>query len=81
MHIFKNNFALLKIQWLIGVQGKIKNITFPIFQLIRESISRQKNIQVKSCDVDLVTETDQMVEKLLMDGISAKFPDHKYDCI
>ncbi|XP_001599426.1 inositol monophosphatase 1 [Nasonia vitripennis] len=46
--------------------------------LIRENISRQKNIQVKSCDVDLVTETDQMVEKLLMDGISAKFPDHKF---
>ncbi|XP_058808188.1 inositol monophosphatase 1-like [Phymastichus coffea] len=47
-------------------------------KLIRENITRQKTISVKSCDVDLVTETDQMVEKLLMDGISAKFPDHKF---
>ena len=32
----------------------------------------------KSCEVDLVTEWDQKVEKLLVDGISSKFPDHKY---
>lgn len=32
---------------------------------------------VKSCEVDLVTETDKQVEKLFMDGISAKFPDHR----
>lgn len=49
------------------------------FQLIKNNINRQKNVLTKSCDVDLVTETDRQVEKLLMDGISAKFPDHKYD--
>lgn len=32
---------------------------------------------IKSCDVDLVTESDQQVEKLFMDGITAKFPDHR----
>lgn len=31
----------------------------------------------KSSDVDLLTETDQQVEKLLMDGLLAKFPSHK----
>ncbi|XP_011495514.1 PREDICTED: inositol monophosphatase 1-like [Ceratosolen solmsi marchali] len=46
--------------------------------LIRENISRQKTVLIKSCDVDLVTETDQMVEKLLINGISAKFPNHKF---
>lgn len=46
--------------------------------LIKKNISKQKTISIKSCDVDLVTETDQMVEKLLIDGISAKFPDHKF---
>lgn len=33
---------------------------------------------LKSCDIDLVTETDQAVEKLLMDGIGAEFPSHKF---
>ncbi|XP_012279373.1 inositol monophosphatase 1 isoform X2 [Orussus abietinus] len=33
---------------------------------------------LKSCEVDLVTETDRQVEKLLIDGISAEFPDHKF---
>ncbi|XP_033223658.1 inositol monophosphatase 1-like [Belonocnema kinseyi] len=47
-------------------------------QLIRENICKQKNILIKSCDVDLVTETDRQVEKLLIDGISAKFPEHKF---
>ncbi|XP_014237002.1 inositol monophosphatase 1-like [Trichogramma pretiosum] len=47
-------------------------------QLIRENINRQKTILTKSSEVDLVTETDQMVEKLFMNGISAKFPDHKF---
>lgn len=32
----------------------------------------------KSCEVDLVTEWDQKVEKLLVESISSKFPDHKY---
>ncbi|KOC67440.1 Inositol monophosphatase 1 [Habropoda laboriosa] len=32
----------------------------------------------KTCEVDLVTEWDQKVEKLLIDGISSKFPDHKF---
>ncbi|XP_043463170.1 inositol monophosphatase 1-like [Leptopilina heterotoma] len=46
--------------------------------LIKNNINRQKNVLTKSCDVDLVTETDRQVERLLMDGISAKFPDHKF---
>ena len=50
---------------------------FAIFQIIRENISKQKTIQLKSCDVDLVTETDQLVEKLFMSGVSSKYPDHK----
>ncbi|KAJ8668713.1 hypothetical protein QAD02_010376 [Eretmocerus hayati] len=47
-------------------------------QLIRENISKQKTIVTKSSEVDLVTETDQMVERLLIDGISAKYPDHRF---
>lgn len=50
---------------------------FFLLQLIRENINKQKTISTKSCEVDLVTETDQMVEKLLINGISTKYPDHK----
>lgn len=49
------------------------------FQVIRNNINKQKTVANKSCDVDLVTDTDKGVEKLLIHGIAAKFPDHKYD--
>lgn len=31
----------------------------------------------KTGDIDLLTETDQQVERKLIDGLLAKFPDHK----
>lgn len=48
------------------------------FQLITERNSLRKTVELKSSDIDLVTETDQQVEKLLMDGIRAKYPDHQF---
>ncbi|XP_059476088.1 inositol monophosphatase 1 [Neocloeon triangulifer] len=47
-------------------------------ELIRNGINSAKEVQHKSCEVDLVTETDQQVEKLLISGLRAKFPDHKF---
>lgn len=46
--------------------------------IVREKINQPQDPMTKSCDVDLVTEWDQKVEKLLIDGISSKFPDHKF---
>ncbi|XP_043518001.1 inositol monophosphatase 1-like isoform X2 [Frieseomelitta varia] len=46
--------------------------------IVREKINQPKDAMTKSCEVDLVTEWDQKVEKLLIDGISSKFPDHKF---
>lgn len=43
-----------------------------------ERNSQRKTVELKSSDIDLVTETDQQVEKLLMDGIRAKYPDHQF---
>lgn len=37
-----------------------------------------KTIETKSGEIDLVTETDQEVEKLLINGLSKQFPDHKF---
>nr|XP_023030186.1 inositol monophosphatase 1 isoform X1 [Leptinotarsa decemlineata] len=48
-------------------------------ELINEKISsRNKSIEFKSSEIDLVTETDQAVEKLLIEGLSKQFPDHKF---
>lgn len=46
--------------------------------IIREKIYQHKDVHTKSCDVDLVTEWDQKVEKLLIGGISSKYPDHRF---
>jgi myo-inositol-1(or 4)-monophosphatase len=48
------------------------------FQLVASRNSQRKTVQIKSHATDFVTETDQQVEKLLMDGIRAKFPDHQF---
>ncbi|XP_044257684.1 inositol monophosphatase 1 [Tribolium madens] len=47
-------------------------------ELILEKISHSKNIELKSSEIDLVTETDQQVEKLLIQNLSKDFPDHKF---
>ncbi|OAD52759.1 Inositol monophosphatase 1, partial [Eufriesea mexicana] len=46
--------------------------------IVREKINQPKDAMMKSSEVDLVTEWDQKVENLLMQGISSKFPDHKF---
>lgn len=35
-------------------------------------------MEIKSDDIDLVTETDQQVEKMLISSLSKQFPDHKF---
>lgn len=47
--------------------------------LIRERTkSRNTSAITKSSDIDLVTETDQEVENLIVEGIGKDFPDHKF---
>ncbi|XP_053970962.1 inositol monophosphatase 1-like [Hylaeus anthracinus] len=46
--------------------------------IVREKINQPKDPMIKSCEVDLVTEWDQKVEKLLVEGISSKYADHKF---
>ncbi|GLH15237.1 Inositol-1-monophosphatase, partial [Gryllus bimaculatus] len=47
-------------------------------KIVREQHNKGKKVTIKSCDVDLVTETDQQVEKLLVTSLLTKFPGHKY---
>ena len=47
-------------------------------KLIRQAFQKKKLVHEKSCDTDLVTETDQGVEKLLIQRVKENFPTHKY---
>lgn len=49
------------------------------FQLVRDAFDQPSSaVQTKASNTDLVTETDQAVEKLLIKGLGDKFPDHKW---
>ncbi|XP_057670751.1 inositol monophosphatase 1 [Diorhabda carinulata] len=57
----------------------ILKLTKEAGKLITDNINnRNKLTEVKASDIDLVTETDKAVEKLLMDGLSKQFKDHKF---
>lgn len=38
----------------------------------------RKLVEKKSCDVDLVTETDKEVERTLVNGLKEAFPKHRF---
>lgn len=46
--------------------------------MVKQRIAENKKVELKSGDIDLVTETDQQVEKLLIAGLSKQFPNHKF---
>ncbi|XP_026286380.1 inositol monophosphatase 1 [Frankliniella occidentalis] len=47
-------------------------------KIIRERIYNKKTVNTKSDRIDLVTETDQEVEKMLISNLQAQFPDHRF---
>lgn len=46
-------------------------------QMIREALQSDISVMQKSSPVDLVTETDQKVEQLIIASIKEKFPTHR----
>uniref|UniRef100_A0A914RSJ7 Uncharacterized protein n=1 Tax=Parascaris equorum TaxID=6256 RepID=A0A914RSJ7_PAREQ len=48
-------------------------------QVVRAAFEQPScDVHTKASNTDLVTETDQAVEKLLIQGLKGAFPDHKY---
>ncbi|XP_050531062.1 inositol monophosphatase 1-like [Daktulosphaira vitifoliae] len=47
-------------------------------KLIKTRINQKKMIETKASSIDFVTETDQEVEKMLIEGIKHKYPTHKF---
>ncbi|CAJ0944034.1 unnamed protein product, partial [Mesorhabditis belari] len=48
-------------------------------RIVREAFEQPASaVETKSSNTDLVTETDRAVERYLIDGLHAAFPDHKF---
>lgn len=47
-------------------------------EIIRIAVLEEKRIEMKASAVDLVTETDQLIEKFLISGFKKQFPHHKF---
>uniref|UniRef100_A0A1D5QSI9 Lithium-sensitive myo-inositol monophosphatase A1 n=1 Tax=Macaca mulatta TaxID=9544 RepID=A0A1D5QSI9_MACMU len=46
--------------------------------VVRDTLKNEVNIILKSSPVDLVTATDQKVEKMLISSIKEKYPSHSF---
>ena len=59
------------------ISSKINEYKFS--QLIKDVYTSGQSslVELKSSPVDLVTETDQAVEKLIIEKIKSTYPDHK----
>ncbi|XP_071499442.1 inositol monophosphatase 1-like [Diadema setosum] len=47
-------------------------------QLIKGAFTLEKKVETKSSAIDLVTETDEHVEKMIIGFLREKFPDHRF---
>uniref|UniRef100_A0A671E9H6 Inositol-1-monophosphatase n=1 Tax=Rhinolophus ferrumequinum TaxID=59479 RepID=A0A671E9H6_RHIFE len=47
-------------------------------EVVREALKNEMNVMIKSSPADLVTVTDQKVEKMLLSFIKEKYPSHSF---
>lgn len=47
-------------------------------EVVREALKNEMNVMIKSSPADLVTATDQKVEKMLLSFIKEKYPSHSF---
>ncbi|XP_068998299.1 inositol monophosphatase 1 [Embiotoca jacksoni] len=47
-------------------------------EVVREALVDERKVMTKSSSVDLVTQTDQKVEQLIIQSVKEKFPTHKF---
>uniref|UniRef100_A0A8C5Y7V6 Inositol monophosphatase 2 n=1 Tax=Microcebus murinus TaxID=30608 RepID=A0A8C5Y7V6_MICMU len=46
-------------------------------QIIRKALTEEKHVSTKTSAADLVTETDHLVENLIISELRKKFPSHR----
>ena len=56
----------------------ISMFKLPLLQLIREAFKSDKRVETKECNTDLVTETDQECERIIIKHLKETFPTHRY---
>lgn len=59
----------------VGVSARCTDCCFD--QVVRESLHDDRKVMTKSSSVDLVTQTDQKVEQLIIQSVKEKFPTHR----
>ncbi|KAG7219154.1 hypothetical protein INR49_006313 [Caranx melampygus] len=47
-------------------------------EVVREALRDDRKVMTKSSSVDLVTQTDQKVEQLIIQSVKEKFPTHRF---
>ncbi|XP_042338775.1 inositol monophosphatase 1-like [Plectropomus leopardus] len=47
-------------------------------EVVREALQDDRKVMTKSSSVDLVTQTDQKVEQLIIQSVKEKFPTHRF---
>ncbi|KAM4729132.1 inositol monophosphatase 1-like [Anableps anableps] len=47
-------------------------------EVVREALTDDRKVMTKSSAVDLVTQTDQKVEQLIIQSVKEKFPEHRF---
>ncbi|KAM9701262.1 LOW QUALITY PROTEIN: inositol monophosphatase 1-like [Menidia menidia] len=47
-------------------------------EVVRGALADSRTVMTKSCAVDLVTQTDQQVEQLIIQSVKEKFPTHRF---
>lgn len=66
--------------WICWLGGSGALITAPSLcfdQVVREALLEDRKVMTKSSSVDLVTQTDQKVEQLIIQSVKEKFPTHR----
>lgn len=46
--------------------------------MVKEAFYKEKTMDTKESFADIVTETDQAVERFIINSIKEKYPEHKY---
>ncbi|KAI5093114.1 inositol monophosphatase 1 isoform X1, partial [Silurus meridionalis] len=54
------------------------NVARKAGEIVREALQNERKVMCKSTSVDLVTQTDQKVEQLIIASVREKFPSHSF---
>lgn len=76
--------SVLCVHWQWGRDPTLEQEGWPVsptshpsLQIIRKALSEEKRVSTKTSAADLVTETDHVVEALILQELQTRFPSHR----